>query len=122
MSPPQLRFFSYGFHIYGHIYGGKLPLDILGGAFYPSILIPPEGYCYNLNMRHVQSVFRSHQPSLHEGSSNLSWRPLRRRPHLTASESNFRLSKKHPSKPMEREERRLARRGTRATVGTSNAL
>ena len=40
----------------------------------------------------------------------------------TASESNFRLSKKHSSKPMEREERRLARRGTRETAGTSNAL
>jgi len=41
---------------------------------------------------------------------------------LTASESNFSLSKKHSNKPIEREERRLARRGTRATVGTSNAL
>ena len=69
------------FHIYGHIYGGKLPLDIPGGVFYPSILIPPEGHCFNINMRHVQSAFRSHQPSLPEGSSNRPWRPLSRREH-----------------------------------------
>jgi len=39
---------------------------------------------------------------------------------LSASESNFRLSKKHSSKPAERKERRLARRGTRATVESSS--